>query len=208
MSVDPVASMGCWPLEIELGGQEYEIPALPASGWWAVLAEADLTLIVEMISGDASDLDDALLSGELTSEDMIQALTEALEEAAGRSLHVAMVLVHLAIREWPAINGQMARNGFRWDVMPLGAALDAIHSIIWEGLDEKGRKEFERILIPTKPGRVDREKALSEFEAMAGPRPTSGVRVRSIDAQSADTPPRTPTQPRPRRPRARSASPS
>lgn len=205
MDVDPVASMRCWAIDIELGGRTYEVPALPAVDWWPVLVSDDLGLILDMIvSTQDGDLDEKLLSGDISSEELAEALTDALEQAAGRSKHVAMVLAISASVQWHVINGVLAQRGFRWDVMPLGAALDAIHLIHLGNLDKEGREKFQAALdnesltqIKGKGKRKASQRVVSEFEAMAGPRPTGGVTA--TGEQSGSEPPKTPPRSQPRR---------
>ncbi len=85
--------------------------------------------------------------------------------------------------------------------MPLGAALDAIYSIYVENMKTEDRIKFDAMLDkPLKiPGRklrpADQAKAISDFEAIAGPRPTSGVTASAERSDSAH--PKTPRQPQP-----------
>lgn len=209
MEVDPVASMRCWSLGLELGGRTFDVPALPAADWWPVLVSGDLTQILDFDVSTFGDLDELLLTGEVTEAELTQALTDAVEETAGRSLHAATVLASLASMHWTTINGDLAKHGFRWDVMPLGAALDAIYLIAVNGIPEKSedgkrrpRDEFLALLeneamTSGKPTPRQRAKLVDEFEGMAGPRPTSGVK--STGALSGSARPRTRTRPRPLR---------
>lgn len=211
MQVDPLASMRCWAIELELGGRAYTVPALPAADWWPVLASDNLALILDMIvSTDGDDLDERLLTGEIPPGELTEALKDAIEEVAGRSRHVALALAIGANMQWSAINGVLAMRGFRWDVMPLGAALDAVYTIITEGLDKEGREKFLAVLeneslTQAKGKRKPSQRVVDEFEAMAGPRPTTGVKA--IAEPSGSEPPKTPTRSRPRRPVAGSRVP-
>jgi len=113
---------------------------------------------------------------------------------------------------WASINGAMVRRGFRWEGQPLGAALDAIYAEIIERLDEESTARFTELLENeelSKPGRPGKkrkvsDKAISEFEAMAGPRPTGAAATAAL---SDSEHPRTPRPPRPPRPRAPSTAP-
>lgn len=185
MDVDPLASMRCWAIEIELGGRTYEVPALPAVEWWPVLVSADLGQILDFVTSSPDDplnLDDLLLTGEVSKDELAEALTDALEEAAGRSFHVAFVLATVAASQWPTVNGALVRAGFRWDEQPLGAALDGIYAVVTERLEKDNLDKFLAILanesLTTSGGRKrgrSREKVMDEFETVAGPKPTTGV---------------------------------
>lgn len=184
MKVDPLASMRCWAIELELGGRTFDVPALPAVDWWPVLATGDLTQILDFVTStpdDPFDLDDLLLTGELDRDNLTEALVDAVEEVAGRSFHSAAILAQVAQMHWVSINGSLVRRGFRWEDQPLGAALDAIYAEVTSRLDKDELTKFLAVLENeslTKPGKRRaraREQAMSEFESLAGPRPTTGV---------------------------------
>ena len=213
MEVDPAASMRCWAVEIELGGRVFEIPALPAVDWWPVVSELDLALILDFIVSRPDDLDnvdDLLLSGAFTAEELTTALTDAFEEVAGRSLHVAFVLATVAKTGWSTINGAMVTTGFRWDEQPLGTALDALYLAITDRLEKDPLAKFlalldNEALTSGKPTKRQRARLTEEFETMAGPRPTTGV-VASGERSGSGRPK---TRPRlqPRRQAAQSGEP-
>jgi hypothetical protein len=213
MEVDPLASMRCWPIEVELGGRVFDIPALAAVDWWPVLTSGDLADVLDfVVSSPGSDvsLDDLILEGALNPGDFRQSLVDAVETAAGRSLHVATVLAVVAGTSWASINGALIRRGFRWEDQPLGAALDAVYAEITSRLDKDDLAKFEALLENeslTQPGgkRKPAERVVNEFESMAGPKPTAGVV--STGAPSGGARPRTRPRPRPPRPAARSGEP-
>jgi hypothetical protein len=204
MDVDPIASMRCWSLTVELGGREYEIPALPAADWWPVIAGGDLMSVTDLFT-KLDDFDEMLLDGTIDGAELGRVLTETVEQIAGRSLHVTYVLATVAGTQWPVVGGQLAQDGFRWDVMPIGAALDAIYSLIVNGLEDENRKKFlalldnEALTTPKDRRRTpDREKIRSEFEQFAGPPPTAGALSTGVPSDNAR--PRTRRRPRPPHP--------
>lgn len=208
MEVDPVASMRCWAITLHVGGREYDIPALPAVDWWPVLAGVNPTQILELIPsrlGDSDDLDELLLSGRLDGDELGSALTDAIEEVTGRSFHVAVVLATVADQHWPVVGAALARTGFRWDVQPIGAALDLVYATIMEGLKDEDQEKFTQLLeneALTRPGkkRAPSERVIKEFEAMAGPRPEPRpLPKRSTGGPSGSARSKTQPRPRPRR---------
>lgn len=212
MDVDPLASMRCWAIELELGGRTFDVPALSAADWWPVLSSGDLGSILDFVVSlpdDPFNLDEMLLAGSLPSGELTEVLTDAIEATAGRSLHAAFVLATVANGQWAGINGALAARGFRWDQQPLGAALDAIYAEVVGRLDKDGLTKFLALLddesVTTGRKRRVSKRAVQEFESFAGPRPTSGVR--STGAPSDSEPPRIRTRPRPRRPGGRSHAP-
>lgn len=207
MDVDPAASMRCWAVEVQLGGRLFEVPPLPAADWWPVLTSGNLGIILDFLpSTDSDAIDEMLLAGELDTT----ALTDAVEVAAGRSLHAAIVLAVVAKQNWAVISGRLAQRGFRWDMMPLGAALDAIYAMAVENMTEENRAKFEALLdaAPAGLGRKRRRgpRDVEKFEEIAGPKPTTGVRASG--APSGSSRPRTRPRPRPPRRAARSTGPT
>jgi hypothetical protein len=219
VDVDPLASMRCWAIEIELGGRTFEVPALPAADWWPVLVSGDIGQILDFIVStpdDPGNVDDLLLSGVLSGNELTEVLLDAMEEAAGRSFHAAFVTALTAGTQWAAVNGTLAKGGFRWDEQPLGAALDALYAAMLELLSKESLDKFHKLLEnealttgATRRGR-NREKVMSEFESMAGPKPTTGAVATGEPSGSGRPKTRPRLQPRrqpgqsaePKRPRA------
>jgi hypothetical protein len=194
VDVDPVASLRCWAIDVELGGRTFEVPALPAADWFPIVLAGDPVQVLDLLKStpeDMGQLDEAILAGDITVDEIQDALTDAVEQAAGRSLHAAMVLTVFASQNWSVVNGHLAERGFRWDVMPLGAALDAIYSATMALLkDEDSRTKFLRVLdtpLIGRSGKRDRDKALSDFEAVAGPMP---MPTGSVHVSTGSAPPR------------------
>lgn len=215
MAVDPLASMRCWAVTVALGGREFEIPAMPAADWWPVLTDPSGAHLVDFLkSGPDDPLSAMLLDGTASIQDLEDVLIEAIGEVTGRSMHAALVLVAIANHRWDAIGGHLARSGFRWDIMPIGAALDAIYLVAMEGMDKDGQTKFlallenESLSTPGK-AKVPSERVVTEFETMAGPRPAPApVPEKSIAALSGGARSRTRTRPRQRPRPGQSAGPS
>jgi len=198
--------MRCRAVEIELGGQTFAVPPLPAADWWPVLAEGNLNRIIGLVEDD--DILDHLLDESFDGVEFEQELIRAVEQVSGRTLHEALVIVSVAASAWWWIGGRLARYGFRWDVMPLGAALDAVHGLLMENLTDEVKKKYEAALMPPVK-KIDRAQAVNNFATFAGPIPTGGVKMPlSSDAQSGGTPTRSQPRQQSRPPRVRSAAPN
>lgn len=153
---DPVASLGIWAVEVDLAGHLLRIPPLPAGDWLPYLMRLDLTGLLDLAEG--VDVEEMLLDGEVTDEQLQEALTLLLEAAAGRSMWCALALANIAAENWHVVGGALARRGVRLEVLPLGAALDAIYGTLAANMDAKGLAAFHLILDrdvtrPTAPRR-------------------------------------------------------
>lgn len=198
--------MRCWAVDVEVGGSVLTIPPLPAADWWPLLADDDLETFLEMLP-TGHDLEDRLIEDPGIGRELAAALLEALEEVAGRPVDQARVIAGVAMQAWSWVGGRMALSGFRWDVMPLAAALDALHVTLQKNLTEEGLKQYEALLNQAAPKKIDKAQALSDFESGAGPRP-SPEPLRSTGEPSGDSPPRTRRPPQPPRRRGPSGAPT
>lgn len=210
MDVDPAASMQVWAIEIDLGGRTFDVPALPAAFWLPILLEGNPLRVLDLIEEGSEELDDLLLSGQLDPDGLVEALVVAIEQAAGRPFHAAFVLAQVAQTQWATVSGLLAERGFDWSTRPLGAALDAIYSIVAKHLKEDAVAQFHQLLdnpMSLSSGRrrrVNRDKALADFEQVAGPRPEG---VKATGARSGSARPKTRPRPQPRRQAAPSSVP-
>lgn len=209
MDVDPLASMRCWAITVSLGGRDFDIPAMPAVDWWPVLD--DPIKVLDILESSA-DLDEMMLDGTVARTEISEGCRAAIAEVTGRSFHAALVLVSVANTQWPTIGGTLAQSGFRWDVQPIGAALDAVYAIVANGLEKADLDKFKALIENesiSEPGKkAPSKRVVSEFEAMAGPRPAPAPLPGKANAEPSGSQ-RPKTQPRPRRPRqsGRSAAP-
>lgn len=215
MNVDPLASMRCWAITVELGGREFEIPALPAVDWWPIIVAADLHQVINLLRAPAEtddfELDTQLLDGTISAVDLSERLKDAVEEITGRTIQASYVLARVAADRWDVIGGQIAQVGFRWDVQPIGAALDLIYTLVMGGMNEEDGKKFLALLEKNPSagrGAAPSERDVSEFEVMAGPRPVPAPLPGKASAGLSDSPrPRTRTRPRQRPQGGRSGEP-
>lgn len=221
MPTDPAASMRIWAVELNLGGRVFEIPALPAADWLPLLMEGDVTSVLDLIEDPA--LDRMILSGEIAPAELAASVNMAVEQVSGRPVHQATVLAQVARLQWTVVGGDLARRGLRWDEVPLAAALDAIHVTVLTHLRTTANEEETRAGLPSpaqrfqdlmngepapadgaapRARRPNRQKAMADFEDMAGPRPAPApVPATATAAPSGGGRPRTRQRPR-QRPRA------
>lgn len=205
MNVDPVASMRQWEIEISLNKRTFVIPPVGVADWWQIIRSGDLSRLLDFVESapdDPDNLDELLLSGRAEADELTQVLTDATEEACGRSLRAASVLVAMADHHWPIIGGALAMAGFRWSEQSIGTALDAVYAAITSRLEGDPLAKFLALLENEDERKA---RAAMEFVATAGPRPTSGA-VATAE-RSGDELPRTRPRSRPRHLAGRSALP-
>jgi hypothetical protein len=181
---DPVASLRIWAVEVDLAGRVLRIPPLPAADWLPIVMRLDLNGLLDL--ADEIEIDELLLDGVITYEQLQDALTLLLEGAAGRPAWTTFALAHLAAEHWRTIGGDLARRGVQLGTLPLGGALDAIYGSLAAHMDEKGLAELHRVFdkAPDEPATPSRR---------YGPVPASAeqyVRVRPKTVQRRPQDPR------------------
>lgn len=129
------ASLRIWAVDAVIAGVAVRVPPLPAADWLPVLASGDVTGVLRLAG---VNLRRQLIAGELTTSELIGALNAVIEQAAGRSSWAAMMLAGSAAAHWHVVGADLARVGVRFDVIPIGAALDAIYGSLCRAMDEKG----------------------------------------------------------------------
>lgn len=195
MDVDPVASVRIWSVDLDLGGETFEIPALPAADWVPILMSGRLLDVLDLVD-DPDRVDRVMVRGDIEPDQIRDAIRSVVEQVSGRDAHTAMVIVQSAALRWEVIGGDLVRSGVRFDQIPLGAALDAIHASIMAHLKPEDREKFQSALRPPEqgdqPSHSERKRAESQFTEMAGPKPDPApVPAQANDAPSANVRPKT-----------------
>jgi hypothetical protein len=165
---DALAALGTWPIEVELGGRTWTIPATPAAGWFiAILREDPLPIIPGML-GEEEQLDivEALAFGLIDVDDITQASRDALEVASGWRWWAADRMIRSAGAEWKIVSGQLIRRGIDLEKLPLGAVLNALYAMSVEGLEGNKRTQFDFDLNRPPAGAMSEEEREEEAAAM------------------------------------------
>src|SRR5262249_36588020 len=68
------------------------------------------------------------------------------EVAAGRPWLSAFAIASAAASRWDVIGADLARAGVRFDLIPLGGALDAMYGGLLRHMDEKAQQQFIRLV--------------------------------------------------------------
>lgn len=173
--MDGVASLRPCPVDVELGGWIYTIPALPAADWIeAVLSGA---IFPGLLRDRATERDvlQLLANDGATTDELVEANRAALEVAAGYPWWTADRLVRSAMHEKvrPVLLGSLFGDGLALRSLSLGAFCDAVYARAVAGLDDEKRGELdaELNLPPAEAADEvwDDEAAEADFLAAHGP---------------------------------------
>jgi len=146
MAADALAALRIWALDVELGGDTFTVPALPASEWFLAILDPDavLPLIPGLMDDDAEErISDMLMSGAITGDDVVARSRELLTAAAGRPWWEADRLIRSSAESWHIIGGELTRLGVDLDKVSLASALNAIYVICVRTMDEQERNKFD-----------------------------------------------------------------
>lgn len=172
---DPAASLGLFPVELEVGGHTFTVPPLPAARWVEMLVANDLLLMLApepegfVDDEQARRVEDLLMDGDLPMEELRTALQEALGVVAGRDWWEAVGLVFTVTAEvnWARMHGQLVVAGVDSQAVPFAAWLDAAMWLATQHMDEKQLGRFLGVLQtpPVEVG-LDEERESQAFLAM------------------------------------------
>lgn len=172
---DPGASLSLFPVELSVGGRVVTVPAHPAARWVDMLVGNDLLMVVAsepegFIDDEQARLvEEMLLGGDVSLEELRDALHEAVGVVAGRDWWEAVGLVYTVAAEvnWWRINGQLVTAGVDAGRVPFGAWLDAAMFLATQHMDEKQRGRFLGVLQtpPVEVG-LDEEREGAAFLSM------------------------------------------
>jgi hypothetical protein len=169
VDIEPAATLRCWSIDVDLGGQTYTIPPLPASTWMVALVAGTWFDIVPGLLADAGDLDDELLDGAVTYDELRAAGRAALAAAAGTKWWSAANLANVTAQTW--ISGELLLRGVDPDRVSLAAYLSAAYRVAARNLDKNQWARFQMdmdkppIGLPPEEW-FDEDEAAASFEAL------------------------------------------
>lgn len=146
MAGDALAALKIWALDVDLAGETFTVPPVPATDWFvAILDESTpLPLIPGLMDADAEErITDLLLSGAIEPQDITTRSRELLTAAAGRPWWEADRLIRSSAESWQVIGGELTRLGVDLGEVSLAAALNAIYVVCVRTMDEKERNKFD-----------------------------------------------------------------
>jgi hypothetical protein len=167
---DPIASLRCWPVEVELAGTVVQIPALSAADWLAVLMSSPLDLeavFPGLAPGALEIVDDLLYSGEMTVLELQDLALDVISMASGRPWWIAMRLIVSATSNWGLLGSDLALGGVDASKLSLGAWLDALFILIVRATPEDQLTMFFSKLEFPPPGYEPQEPVMALDDFMA-----------------------------------------
>jgi hypothetical protein len=179
MAADALAALKIWAIDVDLGGDTFTVPPLPATSWFLAILDEDtpLPLIPGLLAKEDEEcMLDLLLDGTIDTDEIVRRSRELLTEAAGRPWWEADRLIRSSGASWHIIGGELTRLGVDLGAVSLAAALNAIYVICVRTMDEKERNKFDIDLrLPpigvegvTTEDMYDQRAAESAFAALMG----------------------------------------
>ena len=123
MRINPVATLRCWAVYVDLGEHTLRIPPLPASDWLVAVVVRGWAGVVPGLAEVPGAVADLIADGSITERACDQAGREALAAAAGCPWWTAQRLAHACAGS--AIGAELTLRGVDPTALPLGAYLAA-----------------------------------------------------------------------------------
>lgn len=173
ITVNGVAALRCWPIDIDIVGRQHRIGPRPAIDWIVAMTGSWADVVPGLVDPDDLDLTDRIARGEVEFKQLVTAARDAIATAAGLPWWVAMRLVQISTANL-SVAGELAGHTDATRVS-LAAWCAAVYQTIARNADEKQRAKLDRDLMATPPGvraedRYDEAAAADAFEAMFGAR--------------------------------------
>jgi hypothetical protein len=158
-------------VELELAGNVYLFPAVPAVDWLAVLMKQDLDpdeIVLEMCQ-DGAEL---LLNEDIDPRELQEAVFDVIEQVSGRKWWIALRLIGVVRGSWNVLGAEMFYRHIDPAVLSLSAWLDVMLVLTIRAMDPKDVAMFTSRLELPPPGQTvpEEEMAMSsdQFLSMAG----------------------------------------
>lgn len=158
---DPAASLGIFPVVLNVAGEDVEVPAMPAADWLSVLMRSDLVLddLLDLIP----NVEQVMARTNLDVEGWTEVCLDMVTVASARSWWIALRLIHVAVNSWDALGGTMVRY-VKAEEVSLAAWLTLFTSTLINAMDPKDvTMALARIEAP--PPEARREPEIPEMTA-------------------------------------------
>lgn len=138
---DPISSLRPFPILVEVGQIEVEIPAMSAAEWLTVLmvekVEIDDVFPGLLGQEDTDRVEDVIIAGELDLVSFRDIILGVIETASARNWWVALRLIEVVRSSWDVIGAQMVSRGVDAVTLSLSAWLDIALLTVLKEMDPK-----------------------------------------------------------------------
>jgi hypothetical protein len=142
---DPVWSLRPWPVEVEVAGESYTIPAMPAADWLALLMEPRLRpdhIFPGLLDGPGqAEIEEAVHDGLMDVEEYLNLGLEVLSQVTGRPWWVSLRLISVARNGWDAVGGELVRKADA-DRLSIAGWIDVAYHVIIQAMEDNKRPMF------------------------------------------------------------------
>jgi hypothetical protein len=161
---DPVWALKPWPVIIQVAGVEYEIPALPAADWLAILMadpfDPDDLILSLVVNGK-----DLLFAETVSADDLEYVCLDIITTASARPWWIALRLIAMARANWSVLGAELILKGVNPAQISLAAWLDALLLTALKNMDSKDVTMFTMKLEEPPPEEM--ESVAEEMEMSA-----------------------------------------
>lgn len=166
VNLDPIWSLQPWPVTVTIGGQDIEIPALPAVEWLAYLMrpEPDVDgLILDLLP----EVDELLFQERTNVEDVYEMILELIATVCARTWWVALRQISIARESWHILGPQMLEVVDASQVS-IAAWLDVLLLKTLSSMDPKDTTMFSSRLEAPPPSVTATKEPMEEMEMDRG----------------------------------------
>lgn len=150
---DPIWSLRPWPVVVNLAGQDYDIPALPAADWLAYLMQ-DPPDLDSFIGDWIPDIDDLLFDEVISFDELSDIILDLLTTITARPWYVALRLIGVARNSYDVLGPEMIRRRVDPERHSLSAWLDVLLVAILNSMEPKDTTMF-LMKLEAKPESVE-----------------------------------------------------
>lgn len=128
-------SLKPWPVVLQLGGREFEIPAMSAADWLAYLMQPvpDIDgLVLDFLGG----VEDLIYAGAVGVEDLEELMLDVVSTVCARPWWVALRQTKVARDAWPVLGPKLLER-IDLERVSIAAFLDVLLTITLESMDPK-----------------------------------------------------------------------
>lgn len=173
MDIDALPSLRCWAVEVDIAGETYRIPALPAADWLIAISASFTRVVPGMLEGDIESLLDRIAYGDVLYSEIRDASRDAISQVTGMKWWAAARLIYYLGGHWGTVGGALLSRGVDLSRHSIGAALTSTYRILLENCkDEQERRKLDFELERPPAGipisqMYDAQKATDSFMALA-----------------------------------------